>query len=254
MPQGGHIFQTIGTGIHPEIAVLALVTLGPHHAHLALALSCPRITPVQDGRAQGIAVAPGASQLHQGEAYVALIALLTREPRPAQALTVGAVAESALGSFRVAAARITAHRRVAPVAHLAPLAVPALGVAMAGDALAGGHVARTAGAVAPLAAAPHLQWVTVVAIVAHLAVIARIALRALGADVLRVLDQLELGVQVAVVVALQLAARREVVRLLRQGAGAPLAVLGGSLQRVSVVAQLTTFTAKKEKIYNGFIK
>lgn len=224
------------------------MALGPHHANLALALSCPRITPVQDGRAQGIAVAGWASQLHQGESYVALIALLTRVSRPAQALTIGAVAEPTLGSFGVAAARITTHSRIAPVAHLAPLAVPALGVAAAGDALAGGHVARPARTVAPLAAAPHLEWVTEVAIVAHLAVIARIALRALGADVLRVLDQLELGIQVAVVVALQLAARREVVGLLRQGAGAPLAVLGSSLQRISVVAKLTTFTAEKAKI------
>jgi len=102
----------------------------------------------------------------------------------------------------MAVAGITAHGRITPVAQFTALAVPALGVPATGDALAGGHIAGSAGAIAALTAAPQLAGIPKVPIIAHLAVVTRIALRTLGANVFRMLDQLELRIQVHVVVAL----------------------------------------------------
>jgi len=102
----------------------------------------------------------------------------------------------------MAVAGITAHGRITPVAQFAAFAVPALGVPATGDALAGGHIAGSAGAIAALTAAPQLAGIPKVPIIAHLAVVTRIALRTLGANVFRMLDQLELRIQVHVVVAL----------------------------------------------------
>lgn len=245
LAQGYQVLQTVSSCIHAKVAIAALVTLGPHYAGLALALSRPRIAPVPHLRAKRIAVACRAPQLHVGEAGVALVALLTRVPRPAQALAVGAVAESALRSLGMAEAGFTAHGRVAPVAHPAAFAVPALGVAPAGDALAGGHVAGAAGAVAALAAAPQLAGIAKVSVVTHLAMVTRVALRALCANVLGVVDQLELRVQVSVVIALQLTAGREVVGVVGQGAGASPAVVRGALQGIPIKAQAATLASKR---------
>jgi len=93
------------------------------------------------------------------------------------------------------------------VAAISALQIAGVGVSVAGtrDALAQDLVVRGVlvdSLVAKLTAATQLAGIPEVTIVAHLAMVTRIALRTLGAYVFRMLDQLELRIQVHVVVAL----------------------------------------------------
>lgn len=179
-----------------------------------------------------------------GKAHVTSVTLLSGKSGPAQTLTIRTVTQSTLRTVGIAVAGLTAHGGITPVAELAAFAVPTLGVAQAGDAGARGDIARATIALTASTAAAQLQRIAIVSIVAHLTMIARIALRALRANVFgMLLHQAGLWTQIHVVVALQLAAGREVVRLLRQGAGATLAIVWCALQRVAIETELATLAA-----------
>lgn len=127
--------------------------------------------------------------------------------------------------------------------------MPALGIAQADDAGTRRDIARATIALAAPTALAQLQRIAIVSVVAYLTMIARITLRALRANVFGVLlDQAGLRTQIHVVVALQLAAGREVVGLLRQGAGATLAIVWRALQRIAVETELATLAAAAREI------
>lgn len=242
---GQQCSQILSQSVHAEVTILALVTLDTNDTRFALALTRAGITIVQHGRAQWIAIAGLALQFHVGKAHVAGIALLASKPRLAQTLAIGTIAECTLGAVGIAVAGLAAHGGITPVAELAAFAVPTFGVAQASDASACGDIARSTIALAAPAAAAQLQWIAIVTIVAHLAMITSVTFRTLRANVFRMLDQARLRTQIHVVVALQLAAGREVVGLLRQRAGAALAVMGSALQWIAVETELATLAAAK---------
>lgn len=149
----------------------------------------------------------------------------------------------------MAAARLTAHSGITPVTQFAAFAVPSLGVAQTGDALTGGDIAGPALAVAGLTAASQLQRVAIEAVIAHLTMVPCVTLRTLCANIFRMLNQLELGIEVHIVVALQLAAGREVVGFLRQGTRASLAVVWSSLQGIPIESKSTALAAAMTEVH-----
>lgn len=240
-----HCSQILSQSVHAKVTILALMALDTNDTRFALALTRVGIAVVQHSRAQWIAIAGLALQFHVGKAHIASIALLASKSRLAQTLAIGAVAECTLRAVGIAVAGFTADGGITPVAELATFAVPTLGVAQASDASACGHIARSTIALAAPAAAAQLQRIAIVAIVTYLTMIASVTFRALRANVFRMLDQTGLGTQIHVVVALQLAAGREVVGLLRQWAGATFAIMGSALQWIAVETELATLATAK---------